>query len=76
MGLLTDLVKYNPLSVSLAETYVNARTRGAEAYIFMATTGSRLEAVRAGKYPEMKPIRPSITAVAAAAPGEIAGSPT
>ncbi len=36
---MKELLKYNPISVALAEKYVNFRTRDVEAYIFMATTG-------------------------------------
>lgn len=39
MASFNDIIKYNPLTVSLVEQYVNARTKGVEAYIFMATTG-------------------------------------
>jgi len=39
MGKLNDIIKYNPLTVSLTEKYVNSRSRDVEAYIFMATTG-------------------------------------
>ncbi len=39
MGLVNDLIKYNPLSVALYEKYVTAKTKDVEGFIFMATTG-------------------------------------
>ncbi len=36
---LNEIIKYNPLTVSLTEKYVSSRAQTVEAYIFMATTG-------------------------------------
>src|SRR6266542_735512 len=46
------------------------------AHSFIATTGSRREASRAGKYPARSPVTPRISAVSAATGSEISGSPT
>src|SRR6266508_3108997 len=46
------------------------------AHSFIATTGSRRDASRAGKYPARSPVTPRTRAVSAATGSEISGSPT